>query len=299
MRLCIALIVVLPAAVLSSPFDQAQKPITPETISGQECTSPSEHQQEPSGPDISIAEVSFWGSPVISTSEQTEISRSIKQRIHGTVLTDVIDESSELVRWGWQDRGYFNVEVEVEETILPSGPGSQRLALHVQVVAGPQYRLGRMTFRNNRAVTNENTLRALFPIKDGDIFSRAKIAKGLETLRKAYGSTGYINYTSFPKAEFDDANNLITLNLDFDEGKQFRVTSITVLGLDETAKGKFLRGFPIKQGQIYNQNIWEKAFVKYQPNLPYCPCRLDTARHIDEKSGSADLAFDFRPCNTD
>jgi hypothetical protein len=92
---------------------------------------------------------------------------------------------------------------------------------------------------------------------------------------------------------------LITLNLDFDEGKQFRVTSITVLGLDETAQGKFLRGLPIKQGQIYNQNIWEKAFAKYQPNLPYCPCRLDTARHIDEKSGSADLAFDFRPCGSD
>ena len=32
----------------------------------------------------------------------------------------------------------------------------------------------------------------MIPLKDGDIFSREKIAKGLENLRKAYGEYGYI-----------------------------------------------------------------------------------------------------------
>jgi outer membrane protein assembly factor BamA len=173
MRFYLALIVVLSAATLSNRLVQAQTPITSETVSDQECKSASEHQQEPSGPDISIAEVSFWGSPVISTSEQTEIARSVKLQIHGNVLKDVIDESSEVIRGGWQDRGYFNVEVKVEQTVLTRSPVSQRLVLHVQVDAGRQYRLNKITFRNNNVVINENTLRALFPIKDGDIFSRA------------------------------------------------------------------------------------------------------------------------------
>ena len=34
---------------------------------------------------------------------------------------------------------------------------------------------------------NTAALRILFPLKDGDVFSRDKIAKGLENLRKAYG----------------------------------------------------------------------------------------------------------------
>ena len=52
---------------------------------------------------------------------------------------------------------------------------------------GDQFRLGKITFKNNKAITNTAALRSMFPLKDGDVFSRDKIAKGLENLRKAYG----------------------------------------------------------------------------------------------------------------
>ena len=61
---------------------------------------------------------------------------------------------------------------------------------------GDRYTLGGITFKNNKAVQNIRALRAIFPIKDGEVFSKEKIAKGLENLRKAYGQLGYINFTS-------------------------------------------------------------------------------------------------------
>ena len=48
-----------------------------------------------------------------------------------------------------------------------------------------QYRLGGITFSGNKEVTNVKALRSLFPMKDGDIFSREKVAKGLENLDRA------------------------------------------------------------------------------------------------------------------
>jgi outer membrane protein insertion porin family len=97
-----------------------------------------------------------------------------------------------------------------------------------------RYNLSGITFKNNKAISNLDTLRGLFPIKDGDIFSRAKIGTGLENLRKAYGELGYINFTSVPDTKFDDENKLISLDIDVDEGKQFRVERVNLLGLKES-----------------------------------------------------------------
>jgi outer membrane protein assembly factor BamA len=62
------------------------------------------------------------------------------------------------------------------------------IALFVNVEEGPQYRLSGITFSNNRAISNIEGLRRLFPIEDGEVFRREKIARGLENLRHAYAS---------------------------------------------------------------------------------------------------------------
>jgi outer membrane protein insertion porin family len=75
---------------------------------------------------------------------------------------------------------------------------------------GSCYTLRGITFKNNKAINNRDSLRGLFPISDGDIFSRTKIGKGLENLRRAYGDLGYVNFTSVPETQFDDENRLVS-----------------------------------------------------------------------------------------
>ena len=101
----------------------------------------------------------------------------------------------------------------IRDRILTGSPMSQRIALSFRVDEGLQYRLGQIRFLNNKAIRDMGALRALFPITDGDIFSREEIAKGLENLSKAYGEIGYINFTSVPDTRFDDQERLIYLCL--------------------------------------------------------------------------------------
>jgi outer membrane protein insertion porin family len=219
-------------------------------------------EQEALKPDISIAELSFWGFPVIPTSEQIQIADSIKQKTYGTSMTDVLDESTERARNEWQNRGYYKAEVSADSALLSSSPVNQSIALRIHVEAGQQYRLGGITFRNNKVFTDSSMLRGFFSIRDADIFSREKIATGLENLRVAYGKLGYINFTEVPEPKFDEANGSVNLDINFDEGKQFRLGNINTLGLEGPARDKFLRDFSLKPGQIYNQQIWEAAWVK-------------------------------------
>jgi outer membrane translocation and assembly module TamA len=253
--------------------------------------------KQPSGPDVSIAEVAFSGSLQMPITDQEQIADSITQMANGTSLDGVTDDGLERVRRGWQDRGYFKVQVTGEARALTSSPVSQRVALSVRVDEGSRYNLSGITFKNNKAIPNLDMLRGLFPIKDGDIFSRERIATGLEDLRKAYGELGYINFTSVPDTKIDDENKLISLEVDFDEGKQFRVGSVKVLGVEESAREELLKTFRV--GQIFSSSVWEASLLKYASMFPDRDCHKQEPRRFDEKRGIVMLTLDFRPCSAE
>jgi outer membrane protein assembly factor BamA len=103
---------------------------------------------------------------------------------------------------------------------LPDTNYTHQFVITFDIDAGPRHRLGRITFKDNHAISDTKAMRDLFPIKDGDIFDRKAIAKGLENLRYAYEELGYINFTSMPAPTFDDAKKLGVLEVDVDEGKE-------------------------------------------------------------------------------
>ena len=255
--------------------------------------------KRPSGREISVAEVTFSGSRQMPTLEQDEIAASIKQRTYGNSLDGVTDEAVETVKAGWQDHGYFKVRVGGEERTLTSSPANWRIALSFHVDEGFQYKLDGITFKHNKAIRDVSALRGLFPINDGDIFSRGKIRKGLQNLSKAYQQIGYIDFTSVPDTTVDDENKLISLDIDMDEGQQFYVSSVDILGLDEQARQKLLKELPIKRGQIYNSRLWELSLQKYSSMLPGCECRYYEPPRLDEKTGTVALTLGFRPCSND
>lgn len=250
----------------------------------------------PSGPQISITEVTFSGALQLPNADQDRIADEIKQRTYGDSLDGVTNEALERVRAGWQNRGFFKVEASGEATILTSSPVSQRIALRVHVDEGPQYSLGEITFKNNKAISSVEALRGLFPIKDGEIFSREKIAQGLGNLRETYGELGYLNFNFVPDTIFDDENKLISVEIDFSEGKQFYVSRVRILGLDEPTREELLGEFPMKPGQIYNGRLFAQFLLKHA-SMFSAPDGY--GRTFNERAGTVAITFDLRPCLAD
>jgi hypothetical protein len=250
-------------------------------------------KQRPSHPEISIAAVKFSGALQIPISDQDMIVSSIKRQTHGDSVDGVTDEALERVRAGWQNRGYFKVQVSGTAKTLTSSHG-RRIAIEVRVDEGMQYRLREIRFKNNKA-SDVAGLRDLFPIKDGDIFSREKIAAGLDNLRKAYGELGYLNFTSVPDTVSDDTKGMISLEIIVDEGKQFHVNNINIVGLDEDSRREILNHFPV--GQVYNEKRFRVFLEKYQSVFKLHPDdpRL-TERRLEEQTGSVSITLYACPC---
>jgi hypothetical protein len=265
----------------------------PATADGNSCPTP----QTSTAGELRITQVNFIGSYTIPNRVVEEIAHSIEQQVHGTSVDAVEDEAADVARAGWQDRGYFKVIAESAGATLNAFP-PQTVSLTIRVEEGTQYRRAQDSFKNNKAIANTSVLRSLFPIKDGEIFSREKIAKGLQNLWNAYTQLGYINFTSIPNTTFDESKKLIFLDIDVDEGEQFAVLSLDIVGVDQRTREELLREAPLRPGQIYNSRLL-RLFIESHPTIFQFaaddPGRL--LRRLDGRTGKVAITIDARPCD--
>jgi outer membrane protein insertion porin family len=270
------------------------------------------------GPKVKVGKIRFTG----NTHIKSRILRSAMKNLkpigipHSIFLENIfaktydatkLDEDTERVRMEFHNRGYFKAlvnepKVEIHDTghkgahipLIQSGPG-KAVDITMPIEEGDQYRLGKITFKGNTHLTNNVALRNLFPMKDGEIFSRAKIAKGLEQLRKAYGEFGYINYTPVPNTSFDEDKKLVNVEVDIDEGKQFYVRRIEFTGNTTTRDKVIRRELALEEGGVYNSRLWELSLLRLNQLSYFDQLKPDdpnvTDKKLDEKNGYVDLTL--------
>ncbi len=270
------------------------------------------------GPKVKVGKIKFEGNKNINSRTLRAAMKNLKPIgiPHSIFLENLfaktydatkLEEDTERVRAEYQNRGYFKVGVadpktEIHDTghkgfhiwLLQAGPG-KAVDITMPIDEGDKYRLGKITFKNNKAISNTAALRSLFPLKDGDIFSREKIAKGIEALRKAYGEYGYINYTGVPSTTFDDEKKIANLEIDIDEGKQFYVRRIEFVGNTTTRDKVIRRELALEEGGIYNSRLWELSLMRLNQLSYFDQLKPDdpnvTEKKLDEKNGQVDLTL--------
>jgi len=156
---------------------------------------------------------------------------------------------------------------------------------------GGRYRLGTITFTGNKQIQNLRALRATFPLKDGDWFSATLTGKGLDNLKKAYGSLGYINFGAIPKLTYDEQKKTVSLNIDIDEGKQFFVSRIEFSGNTITRDKVIRRELMLDEGSVYNSQLWEYSLLRLNQLEYFDPLKVDqdSEAHQDPDAGTVEL----------
>lgn len=270
------------------------------------------------GPKVKVGRIRFEGNKHVSNRALRRAMKNLRPVgiPHSIFLESLfaktydatkLEEDTERVREEFQNRGYFKVVVQDAKTdihdtghagfhipLLMKGLGKS-VDITMPIEEGDKYRMGGITFKNNKAITNTKALRAQFPIKDGDVFDRSKIAKGLENLRNAYKEFGYINFTPIPDTRFDEDKKLIFLEIDVDEGKQFSVRRIEFTGNTTTRDKVIRREIVLEEGQVYNERLWKLGLQRlnqlgyFEQLKPDDPATTET--HLNEQDGTVDLTL--------
>jgi outer membrane protein insertion porin family len=264
------------------------------------------------GPKVKVGKIEFTGNEHVSSRVLRESMKNLRPiGIPKSIfLEDIfartydaskLEEDSERVRQAYRDRGYFRASVGDPKTHLRNETGlslftfrpkkGKRIDILMPVEEGGRYRLGKITFSGNKAVTNTKALRAQFAEKDGDWFNATVFGKGLQNLQKAYGQLGYINFVGIPTPTIDEANKTVSFNIDIDEGKPFYVSRIEFQGNTVTRDFVIRRELLLEEGQVYNSHLWELSLLRLNQLDYFDPLKVDqdSETHQNAENGTVDL----------
>jgi len=253
---------------------------------------------EPTGPKVVIDDVVLDGATDVAESVWNRIVVEMKE--HTFAGEGWVGELSEVgIRGRLQDYGYFKAEVTAEAKVVSSSPALQHVVVHARVRGGNRYTLSGIRFRNmdpERHISfSAEELRTLVPLRDGDVFSVEKVRKGLDALMRYYGSHGYVDFVPTPETDVDEMHQQIALVMVLDEGVQYRLGNIEIVGLNPTLE-KELRS-KIRPGEVLNRQLIADFYQDHKSELPEEVEPEDTAFHRNMKERTADAFFDFRSCS--
>jgi outer membrane protein assembly factor BamA len=226
------------------------------------CHSSLAQNRNPSLGDRKIVIESFIisGTQTVDSAELADITNSMA----GSTFNDDAEELGERIRVQFQDRGYFKMEMQKLDIKVNDPLASPKpVRLEAQVSEGPLCRLSGIDFTGNHALSSQE-LRAKFPIKVGDVFARSKIAGGLESMRGLYGSRGFLEGVFIPDTELDSGST-VKLNIEVEEGPQYRMDKLEVSGLSEVAQ-KLQARWELAPGAIFDAG-YVKTFMEANSSL--------------------------------
>ncbi len=99
-------------------------------------------------------------------------------------------------------------------------------------------------------------------MSEGDVFSTAKLRKGLENMGKLYGQFGYIDFVGEPSLDPLPGADKIDVTINADEGKQFFVRRIDFSGNTTTRDKVIRREMLIDEGDMFNTHLWEVSILR-------------------------------------
>ena len=244
------------------------------------------------GPKVKVGKIIIQGNHAFSSRKIIRAMRHSRPMAIPLLITSIdlwsktfdrhkLNEDLEIgIRGLYQDNGYFRVlvkdpilkTVDVDRGGIP-GPWplvgakhGKRTDITIPIEEGEQYRMGKLVVRSSDPdkplLFKTEFLERVFPLKQGDIFSTDKIRKSLDNYRKLYGEYGYIDFTSEPGFDVDDAKKIINLTLDFDQQKQFYVRRIEFSGNTTTRDKVIRREILIDEGQVFNNRLWELSLLR-------------------------------------
>lgn len=239
------------------------------------------------GPKVKVASIDIQGNKAFSDRavrramknlRPVGVPRSIlfENLFAKTYDSTKLEEDQERIRQFYMDNGYFLAKVvDHSVNIHDVGGGRFRLPLlkpnrvgkgadlSISVDEGRQYHLNKIAFQGVKLFkTPESLMAPLFQMKEGDVFSTAKLRKGLENLSKLYGEFGYIDFVAEPAFEPQPNTDKIDLTLSFDEGKQFFVRRIDFSGNTTTRDKVIRRELLIDEGDMFNTRLWEVSILR-------------------------------------
>ena len=219
--------------------------------------------------------------------------------------TDKWVEDQRRLREHYLDHGHVQASVGEPTTAFADGriglfrkKDVKWVDLKVPVSEGASFRVGSLGF-SGLTVFDEERVRPLFALPEGETYRESHVRKGYERLRDAYGARGYPFMTSRTERNADEARGVVDVVVAVDEDKLYHVGRIRFTGNERTRDAVLRREVFLNEGDVLNTELLKHTVRRLNqlgyfktvetPRIepqPSAGDRLDVTFPLEERNGT-------------
>ncbi len=199
------------------------------------------------------------------------------------------------IREDFQDRGFYEVNVDAEAQKLDIKNQQQRMAVVATINEGSRYRVGEIRLESigQAFELREGYLRGLLPLHKGDILNPGKIREGIRRIQVTYANYGFIDLTIEPRIDIDHTTDTASLVLKVFQGERYYIEEVEVFGLPPDSEASLKR--LVTPGDLYNQATIDHRIQEVRSRLTRGRRPSKVLQIVrDRQKGTVKVIFDFR-----
>jgi hypothetical protein len=253
---------------------------------------------EPPDFEVAVSDFRFKGLVHDADVVRARILKEIHESdFHGSNSEWLDHVAEEIVRSDFEDRGYFEVQVDdLEMEPFDANDPRRGVIVTAPVKEGDKFSTGDISIVSADPETKlaipEAELRSYFKLEKGNPLSMDKIRKGINEMTRLYGSRGFMDAMMTQTFDIDRKNRIVDLTLRVSEGRKYFVERFDVLGLNSTTTSLLESKMP--PGTLYDNRLLEEIFKLGKASAGTNVSLLNVSRiNRNVETGTVDVTFDF------
>jgi outer membrane protein insertion porin family len=211
------------------------------------------------GRRISIDKIVFRGNKGLTDKQIKEVMATKERQyfvLRGTVQRQRLEEDIERIVGVYQDNGY--VQMRVERHDITVDREKARVTITVDIVEGPQHRVGVITM-TGVTLLPEAELRRVLGFKAGDVFSRSALREGTRAVGDLYSTIGRASADVLPRTEQQAATKTVDVTIEITEGPEVYVERVNITGNTRSEDRILRRELPFVEGDLFTLQKLQRA----------------------------------------
>jgi outer membrane protein insertion porin family len=251
------------------------------------------------GTSTRIARINFLGNEAFSDSQLRSAISTAESRwwrffsSSDNYDPDRIAFDRELLRRHYLKHGYADFRVvAVAPELARDG---ESFFITFTVVEGPQYQVGEVAINTGGTAVDPARLQAASSVISGQRYDASKIDRSVERMTVEAGRAGFAFARVEPNIVRDEANQLLNITFELQEGPRVFIERINIVGNTRTQDRVIRRELRLVEGDAYNRVMIERSrrrltaldyfeSIEFQETQGSAPDRMVLTVAVVEKS---------------
>ena len=184
------------------------------------------------GSRVKIKRIYVYGNTAFSDKRIIKVIKSRTSWIFnsGFLKEEILQEDMDRIQAFYEQQGY----VDAKATYTVDQQTQGRTFININIEEGKRYYVGAITIEGNKILTEREILNSMKSIKEGSIFSRAKLDEDIGNSQTAYFDHGYIFSKTEEATSLNSGNGKVDVRLSIAEGGIAYINKVKIQGNTRT-----------------------------------------------------------------